>query len=90
MKRAKKRKHSRRVKGHNIFVPLDDSLDVTITANFFTKNCKLCGKEFHSFREDATYCSPSHRASAAIQKQRQEVKDLRKEVVRLRKMVNET
>jgi hypothetical protein len=54
--------HKKRQMGHTIFVPLDQSSQVTINSNFFTQICLHCGEQFHSWKP-AKYCCPSHKAS---------------------------
>tara|TARA_Y100001937_G_scaffold28917_1_gene41772 strand:+ start:1393 stop:1662 length:270 start_codon:yes stop_codon:yes gene_type:complete len=79
-------KHKKKVMGHHIFVPLDDSVEVTITPNFYTNTCAWCDKTFHSFKP-AVYCSPSHKASAgrkrATQKYEDEIAELKAKISEL-------
>jgi hypothetical protein len=74
--------------GHTVFVPLDDSVEVTITPNFCTNTCAWCGQTFYSFKP-AVYCSPSHKASAgrkrATQKYENEIDRLKARVRELEK-----
>lgn len=78
--------HIKREMGYTIFVPLDSSLDVTITPNFFTQDCKHCGKTFNSWKK-ASYCSPSHKASAGRKRitaqQKKEVESLKARIKHL-------
>lgn len=75
-----------KIMGHTIFVPLDDSLEVTVTANFHVHKCGWCGSMFKSFRDDARYCSASHKAAAGRQRKIQSYED---EIAVLRKKVKE-
>lgn len=85
-------KHKKKIMGHHIFVPLDDSVEVTITPNFVTNTCAWCDEIFHSFKP-AVYCSPSHRASAgrkrAIQRHEQQIAELKAKVIEADKRVRE-
>lgn len=56
-------KHKKKIMGHTIFVPIDASLEVKVSCNFYTNKCEWCGSMFRSFK-DAKYCSSSHKASA--------------------------
>jgi len=80
--------HRKREMGYTIFVPLDSSLDVEITQNFFTQGCKHCGKTFNSWKQ-ASYCSPSHKASAGRKRitarHKKEVKNLKARIKYLEK-----
>ena len=76
------RKHKPRVMGHTMFVPLDPSLEVEVTANFHTGVCELCNKQFHSWKR-SKYCSPSHKATAARQRQSKELAYLRARLAEL-------
>lgn len=58
-----KMKHKKKIMGHTIFVPIDTSIEVKVSCNFYTNKCEWCGSMFRSFK-DAKYCSPSHKASA--------------------------
>ena len=68
-------KHKKKIMGHTIFVPLDDSVEVTITPNFYTHTCAWCDEIFHSFRPSSIYCCPSHKAAAGRQRQIQKYED---------------
>tara|TARA_R110000782_G_scaffold23028_1_gene60617 strand:+ start:504 stop:752 length:249 start_codon:yes stop_codon:yes gene_type:complete len=77
---------NKKTMGHTIFVPVDDSLEVTITSNFHTHKCNWCGSMFNSFRDDARYCSNSHKAAAGRKRQVQNYLD---EIYRLKEKVKE-
>lgn len=79
------RKHNARVMGHTIFVPLDPSLDVEITNNFYTGTCELCKKSFHAWKR-SKYCCPSHKTMAHRKRKQQEMS---KELEFLRARVKE-
>ena len=74
-----------KIMGHTIFVPIDTSLEVEISCNFYTNKCLWCGSMFRSFK-DAKYCSPSHKASAGRKRQIQKYED---EIARLREKVKQ-
>jgi hypothetical protein len=57
-------KHKKKIMGHTIFVPIDASIEVNVSCNFYTNKCGWCGSMFRSFKKSARYCSPSHKASA--------------------------
>ena len=66
---------NKKIMGYNIFVPVDKSLKVTITPNFYTHECKWCDCVFNAFRPNAGYCSPSHKAAAGRKRQQQKYID---------------
>lgn len=76
-------KHKKKIMGHTIFVPMDTSLEVEISCNFYTNKCLWCKSMFYSFK-DAKYCSPSHKASAGrkrmIQNYESEILSLREKI----------
>ena len=75
-----------KIMGHTIFVPIDDLLEVTVTPNFHVHKCDWCGSMFNSFRDDARYCSASHKAAAGRQRQIQKYED---EIAVLKEKVKE-
>lgn len=86
MKRRKKAT-KRKIMGHNVFVPLNDKIEISITPNFYTRTCKWCGDQFNTFRPDAQYCKYTHRNAASLTRSR--TKDLEKEVAELKAKVSE-
>jgi len=86
------RKHKLRVMGHNMFVPLDPSLEVEVTANFHTGVCELCNKPFHSWKK-SKYCCPSHKTTAHRQRKHQQMREeleyLRERVAQLEGSAND-
>ena len=76
----------KKIMGHTIFVPIDDLLEVTVTSNFYVHKCDWCGAMFHSFRDDARYCSASHKAAAGRQRKIQKYED---EIAVLKEKVKE-
>ena len=77
----------KKIMGHNVFVPLDDQLEVTVTPNFYTHVCGWCNREFASWREDAQYCTPSHKAMAgrkrSVAKYEDKIVELKKQIAEL-------
>ena len=79
------RKHKPRVMGHTMFVPIDPSLEVEVTANFHTGVCEICNNTFHSWKK-SKYCNPSHKAMAHRKRKHQE---MREELERLRERIEQ-
>ena len=72
MKRRKKAT-KRKIMGHNVFVPLNDKIEISITPNFYTRTCKWCGDQFNTFRPDAQYCKYTQKCSIPYKESKQKI-----------------